>query len=58
MNHMQEHVWTNRDNDTHMHIIDDLHYTREDLRPTKELTNWEQDLIRLQFNEYDNTPEE
>ena len=28
-----------------MHVIDDLHMTMEDLRPVREMTNWENDLI-------------
>ena len=43
--------WQNRDCDTHRHIIDDMEMTREDLRPVRELANWEKDLIEASFND-------
>ena len=42
--------WQNRDSDTHMHVIEDMHMTRSDLRPCQELTNWEKDLMDYYFH--------
>ena len=42
--------WQNRDSDSHMHVQHDLHMTREDLRPLRELAQWEKDLVEAAFH--------
>lgn len=48
-NRSQLDSWQNRDSDIHMHVIEDMHMTRSDLRPCQELTNWEKDLVEAAF---------
>ena len=40
----------NRDSDTHLHHVSDLHTTRGDLRPTREFSQWENDLLDYAIN--------
>ena len=44
--------FSNRDSDTHMHVQSDLHMTREDLRPVRELSGWEMDLVEAESDYY------
>lgn len=49
--------WENRDSDTHMHFKSDMDMTMEDLRPYREPTYWEKDLVGAAFHK-ENYPRE
>lgn len=42
--------WQNRDEDTHMHIIEDMCMSRDELSPYQELAQWEKDLVEAAFH--------
>lgn len=42
--------WQNRDEDTHMHVRDDLNMTMAELSPYQEPTGWEKDLVEAAFH--------
>lgn len=42
--------WNNRDEDTHMHITEEMDVTLSDLIPYRELSQWEKDLVEAAFH--------